>query len=130
MSRGSAVVIGPQLELRADRGRFDRISIALHWLTAALVTAQLTTAWLMSMGGDYAPVLLTTHRSIGVLTWIVVAGRLVWRRGFAYLPPFPAGMTKLQQSLAKIVEYGLYILLLIQPITGFGNTLFHGRPFA
>jgi cytochrome b561 len=130
MSGGSDVVIGPQFELRANGGRFDRISIALHWLTVALVATQLTTAWLMSQGGDYAPVLLATHRSIGVLTWIMVVARLAWRRNFAYLPPFQAGMTKLQQWVAKTVEYGLYILLLVQPITGLGNTLFHGRPFA
>jgi cytochrome b561 len=130
MSDGSDVIIWPQPELRAKGAHFDWISITLHWLTAALVATQLTTAWLMSQGGDYSPVLLASHRSIGVLTWTVVVSRLVWRRSFAYLPPFPASMSKLQQWVAKIVEYGLYILLLIQPITGLGNTLFHGRPFA
>jgi superoxide oxidase len=123
-------VIRPQSEPSTKAGHFDRISITLHWLTAALITMQLTTAWLVSQSTDYSPVLLTAHRSIGVLTWIVVVGRLIWRRTFAYLPPFPASVSKLQQWVAKVVEYGLYVLLLIQPITGLGNTLFHGRPFA
>jgi len=33
---------------------------------------------------------------MGVLTWIVVLARHVWRRNFAYLPPFPETMSKLQ----------------------------------
>jgi cytochrome b561 len=38
--------------------------------------------------------------------------RLAWRRRFAYLPPFPESMPKLQQWIAKVNEYGLYVLLL------------------
>jgi cytochrome b561 len=53
----------------------------------------------------------------------------VWRRRFAYLPPFPESMPKLQQWIAKANEYGLYALLLVQPITGLGDVVFHGRPF-
>ena len=39
-------------------------------------------------------------------------------------------MPTLQQRIAKLNEYGLYGLLLVQPLTGLGNTLFRGRPFA
>ena len=53
----------------------------------------------------------------------------VWRHNFAYLPPFPAGMPKLQQTVAKANEYGLYVLLLVLPITGLGRVLFRGQPF-
>jgi cytochrome b561 len=67
---------------------------------------------------------------MGVLTWAVVSARLIWRRRFAYLPPFPQSMPKLQQWIAKANEYGLYALLLVQPITGLGEVLFHGRSFA
>jgi superoxide oxidase len=116
-------------EPRAKAGRFDRISIAFHWLTVLLIVAQLTTAWVASWGGDDTSALLTAHRSMGVLTWIVVAARLLWRHGFAYLPPFPASMSKLQQRVAKLNEYGLYGLLLIVPLTGVCSTLFQGRPF-
>src|SRR5262249_53523695 len=73
----------------AKAGRFDQVSILLHWLTVLLVIEQLTTAWLLNQGYGFAPVLLTTHRSLGVLTAIVVFLRLLWRRRFAYLPPFP-----------------------------------------
>ena len=119
----------PKIEARAKAGRFDQISIALHWLTVLLIVAQLTTAWIAGHGSDHAPIVLTAHRSMGVLTWIVVAARLIWRHGFAYLPPFPASMSKLQQRVAKLNEYGLYGFLLFVPLAGVGSTLFLGRPF-
>jgi cytochrome b561 len=50
--------------------------------------------------------------------------RLVWRRRFAHLPPFPESMPKLQRWIAKA-----NILLLVQPITGLGYVLLRGRSF-
>jgi superoxide oxidase len=38
-------------------------------------------------------------------------------------------MPKLQRELAKLNEYGLYALLMIQPLTGVADALFLGRPF-
>jgi superoxide oxidase len=113
--------------------RFDQTSIALHWFTVLFIITQFGSGWLreaVDHETSFAVVLLTVHRTMGVLTWIVALARLIWRRWFACLPPFPQSMPKLQQSIAKANEYGLYALLLVQPITGLGNTLFHGRPFA
>ena len=111
-------------------GRFDHVSIAFHWAVVLLVAGQLTTAWLLIQGGDEGSAgLLTLHRSMGLITWGVGAARLFWRRRFAYLPPFPASMPKLQQSIAKANEYGLYAMLLLQPLTGLGDTVFRGRAF-
>jgi superoxide oxidase len=130
MSKNTDVTDWPHAKPRPKAGRFDQTSIALHWLTFVLVGAQLTMGWSLSHGGDEIPALVTAHRSTGISIWIIVAARLIWRHSFAHLPPFPASMPKLQQRLAKLNEYGLYALLLIQPLTGLGNTLFHGRPFA
>jgi cytochrome b561 len=116
----------------AEGARFDQTSIALHWLTVLLIMAQFSSAWLrdaVDHETSFAMALLTMHRTTGLLTWIVVVARLVWRRYFADPPPFPQSMPKLQQSIAKANEYGLYALLITQPITGLGNVLFHGRPF-
>jgi superoxide oxidase len=38
-------------------------------------------------------------------------------------------MPKLQQQLAKASEYALYALLLLQPLTGLGQSLARGRGF-
>ncbi|MGZ5872133.1 MAG: cytochrome b [Bradyrhizobium sp.] len=122
----------PAVKPAAESGRFDQISIALHWLTVLLIVTQFTTAWLreaVDHDTSLAAAILTTHRTSGVLTWIVGLVRLVWRHKLAYLPPFPESMPKLQQSIAKANEYGLYALLFVQPITGLGRVLFRGQPF-
>jgi len=115
---------------RATAGRFDQISIAFHWLSVALVTEQITTAFLLGRDLLNSALLLEMHRSMGALTWVVVATRLIWRHYFAYLPPFPKSMLRSQQQIAKLNEYGLYVLLLLQPLTGLAMMLFRGRPFA
>ena len=113
-------------------GRFDRTSIILHWFTVLLIAVQLSSAWLHEMvdhNSSFAATLLDTHRNSGVLIWTVSMARLVWRHNYAYLPPFPEGMPRLQQTIAKANEYGLYALLLVQPITGLGRVLLRGAPF-
>ena len=72
---------------------------------------------------------LATHRSIGVFVWFVALARLAWRHSFAYLPPFPTTMPKAQQTVAKATEYGLYALLLLQPVTCLARALLRGQPF-
>jgi cytochrome b561 len=112
--------------------RFDQTSIILHWLTAVLIVVQFSSIWVREAVGhrsNLGTAILSLHESAGVLTWIVVVARLFWRRYFAYLPPFPPSMPKLQQTVAKANEYGLYLLLLTQPITGLARVLLRGQPF-
>jgi superoxide oxidase len=112
--------------------RFDPISIVLHWLTVLLIIGQFTTVSLheaVGHGTSLGSEILDVHRTMGTLTWIVALGRVVWRHRFAYLPPFPASMPKLQQWIAKANEYGLYTLLLVQPVTGLAGMVVDGRPF-
>lgn len=120
------------IKVASSDDRFDQVSIALHWLTVLLIVIQFSTAWLresVDHGSGFAITLLIAHRNAGVLIWIVAIVRLVWRHNFAYLPAFPKSMPKLQQIVAKANEYGLYALLLVQPITGLGRVLFRGQPF-
>jgi cytochrome b561 len=115
-----------------ESGRFDHISIALHWITVLLIFVQFTSALLHEAVDEktsLAAAILATHRTSGLLTWIVVLVRLAWRHGFAHLPPFPKSMSKLQQSIASANEYSLYVLLFVQPITGLGRVLFRGESF-
>jgi superoxide oxidase len=113
-------------------GRFDQVSIALHWLTVLLIVAQYGSLWLHEAAhhaSNFAAASLSVHRSMGMVTWILAVTRLVWRRNFADLPPFPPAMPKFQQIIAKANEYGLYLLLLVQPITGLARVLLRGQPF-
>src|SRR5580658_6456713 len=114
----------------AGRRRFDILTIGLHWATVTLIAGMFTSAWLLLAGDhEHAATLLTVHRSLGVVTWAVAIVRLDWRLSYAYLPPFAQNMPKVQQRLAKTSEYGLYALLMFQPLTGLAQSLARGRHF-
>jgi cytochrome b561 len=122
--------VTPEDVFLSKNQRFDDLSIWLHWITLALVIAQFSSAWLLSAAsGNQAAALLGFHRSLGVVIWLVTVCRLAWRTLFAALPPFPDSMPKFQQQMAKLNEYSLYALLILQPFTGLAYTLFRGRPF-
>lgn len=131
MDESQTIVYYPLGRPENQAARFDYVSQALHWLTVLLVIGQFASGLLHEQRhGATAELLLTFHRSAGIATWTVVAMRLLWRRWFAYLPPFPAAMPKTQQRVAKLNEYGLYLLLLSLPLTGLAMMVLFGRPFA
>ena len=122
----------PRDRPRASNGRrrFDSLTIGLHWATVALIVGMFASAWLLlASDREHAAMLLAVHRSLGVVTWAVAIVRLGWRFSYAHLPPFPQNMPKAQQRFAKASEYGLYALLLFQPLTGLAQSLTRGRHF-
>jgi len=128
----SALVLNPPQEVAETHPRrFDNITMALHWTTLLLILGMFASAWAYSTSTDNAQANLTLaiHRSLGVTVWTVTLARLFWRRRFASIPALPADMPRIQQLAAKANEYGLYALLLIQPLTGMAQSLTRGRPF-
>ena len=124
---------GSVLDATLENERFEHIGIALHWITALLIIVMFATAWsreAVDHDTHLASALMTVHRTTGVVTWMVEWVRLVWRYYFACLPPLSECMPKLQQWIAKANEYGLYALLLVQPLSGLGNVPLRGRSFS
>jgi len=119
--------------VRSDAAeRYDQTSMIFHWITAVLIVVQFASIWVREWfghHGSFAPLLLSLHRTTGVLTLAVVAGRLIWRRYFAYVPALPAKMPHIQQFVAKANECCLYILLVAMPISGLARVLLRGQPF-
>jgi superoxide oxidase len=113
------------------RPPFDTITIALHWITLLLVLAMVGTGLLYGQAEErpWATSVLWAHRSLGVIVWMITLVRLSWRLTGARFPEFPAAMTRLHRLAARLSEYGLYALLLIQPVTGLAQTISRGRPF-
>ena len=113
------------------RPPFDTTTITLHWISLLLVLAMVGTGLLYGQVEErpWAPSLLWAHRSLGVTVWIITVLRLTWRLTSARFPEFPASMTRLHRLAARSSEYGLYALLLIQPVTGLAQTVLSGRPF-
>jgi cytochrome b561 len=110
---------------------FDTLTITLHWTTMLIVLILFGSGLLYGQVEErsWAPRLLQVHRSLGVTIWTLTALRLLWRVTGARFPAFPASMPPLHQLGARLSEYGLYVLLLIQPATGLAQTMLRGRPF-
>jgi cytochrome b561 len=106
---------------------FDPMIRFLHWLTLILIIAVFVLAFSIdrARSNEEAVVLTQLHRSLGASVWVVTLVRLVWRQ-FAHFPNWPADMPWLMRLAALWSEYGLYALLLMQPILGLLMTNAHG----
>ena len=75
---------------RAADVKYSGFAMLLHWLIAGLVIAQ----WLISISAEDAPTraegsaIMANHFALGVVIFVVVAVRLVWRQ---VSPPPPGG---------------------------------------
>jgi cytochrome b561 len=110
---------------------FDAITMVFHWVTVVFVIGLLVTALLHAQSHDDPAkmLLLWIHRSLGIAVWLVTVFRIAWRVNGAQMPPFPATMTSAHRALVQLSEYGLYALLVVQPITGLAATITRGRGF-
>ena len=62
--------------------------------------------------------MLTLHRLIGVLVWLVTPARLGWKANAAQAPAPRHAMPRWQRWAARANEIMLYPLLIVQPATG------------
>jgi cytochrome b561 len=115
----------------AQQPRFDGVSIAVHWLTLVLVVGTFGAATAIGQLQDEASAdaLLTWHRSLGVAIWTLSAARLVWRMTRARIPPLPRSMSAPLRLAAHVNAWALYLLMLVQPLTGVAQTVYRGHPF-
>lgn len=91
----------------------------LHWATAVIVLAMLAIGFAMTTSlADYH-FLVSLHRPLGVILFLLVAIRLTVRL-FSKVPPVPAGMPGWQRTLASLSHVLLYILLFAMPLVGWG----------
>lgn len=106
--------------------RYDGQTVALHWMTAALVVL----LWVIGQTADWLPHgafktgYWSTHVVGGFLLTGVLARRLVWRAtGGRRLPPAETGLLHV---VAKATHYGLYVLLLAVVTLGIVNAFVRG----
>lgn len=113
-----------------SHSRYDNITIAFHWLTAALVIVLFGTslAWNYFVRGPSGEMLQHTHVSLGIGLAAVLILRLVWRAFASRRLPGegPAAL----QVLSRLVHGLLYLLLALQVGLGFGLRWIQGEEFS
>jgi cytochrome b561 len=91
----------------------------LHWITAFLIVSMipLGVAIANEWGGPAQESLYNLHRSIGAAVIPLVILRLIYRWTHPPLP-LPDEIPVIQQLAAHVTHWGLYVLLIVQPFTG------------
>jgi cytochrome b561 len=106
--------------------RYDRLSITLHWLTAALVVLLWGIAQVIDLfpRGPLRIGVRSTHIFLGVTVGLVLLVRIGWRAGRGR--KLPAASAGFAGTAARLAHYGLYVLLLGTVALGIANVWVRG----
>ena len=98
--------------------RYTRTAMALHWIVALLMLANvaLGLAGAYDLGNATRPV-IDLHKSIGITVFGLAALRLLWRLG--HRPPaMPAAYSRAERLAAHAAHWTLYALIFALPFSG------------
>jgi cytochrome b561 len=108
------------MRLRNTAHRFGLVAMALHWAVALLFVAQIMIGIVMTelaLTDPWTFSLYQGHKSLGVLIFLLVLMRLLWRFT-GDVPPLPATLSLWQRRAAHLTHYALYAALLAAPLLG------------
>lgn len=111
--------------------KYDGVAKTLHWLIGVLVI-------LLLFGGNFMeglpeaekPAIAMIHSGIGSLILLLMIARLFWRMG--HPPPVLLPAPAWQHAATRVVHWGFYGLVILQPIFGIlqaRHTSFEVAPF-
>jgi cytochrome b561 len=98
--------------------RYTKTAIALHWLIALGVIANVTLAWVWPhLADESVRPAIDTHKSIGITVLGLALLRLLWR--LTHKPPaLPTGYARWEVTASHITHWLLYLLIFAMPLTG------------
>jgi cytochrome b561 len=113
----------------SSRLRYGAVAQLFHWLTLVLVG----TAYILSPGGGEERVYSTavdsarqTHETIGILVFVLVLLRILWR---LFEPtPEPAPMAPWMKYSASAAHVALYALLVTIPLSAIAGAWLEAHP--
>jgi cytochrome b561 len=110
--------------------QYGLIARLLHWFIAALVIGMLVGGGLLSVlpPGGFRNLVIAAHKSIGVIIFLLMIGRLLWRN--FNLQPRDLGNLPLLNYIAHVLHVCLYVLVLLQPLSGILMSQAHSYPVA
>src|SRR5690348_6641820 len=106
--------------------KYDNFSILMHWLTAALIVVLWIVAQIIDDFPRGAPRMLvrSVHISLGVTLAVVIGIRLLWRASPRRRAPL--AMAGALGIAARVVHYGLYVLVVGAILLGIANVWVRG----
>jgi cytochrome b561 len=101
-------------------------AVALHWLMAVLVLAMLALGLYMAALPKGRSAASSSHSKVDRHHAGVSARRARGVRASHAPPPYPAAMPAWQQRAAHANATALYVLLFVQPVSGYLSSTFSG----
>ena len=98
--------------------RYSMVAIALHWLIALLILANIGLAWTFQNipKGLASYNLIQLHKSFGITVLLLSVLRLGWR--LANPPPPEPPMPRWQVVASQVVHWGFYAIMIGMPLSG------------
>ena len=111
--------------------RYDAVAMALHWIIAVGVLAQILLGlWMIDIPKQPVGVRaywFNLHKSIGITVGLLVLVRVGWRLTHRP-PPLPATTPTWQLQAAKASHVLLYVCMVTMPLAGYLGSVFSGYP--
>lgn len=108
-------------------GRYTRTAITLHWGMAALVITLLAMGWIMTdmVSSPLKLKVFDWHKWTGITVLALLLVRALWR--LTHPAPALLPMPPWQRRAAQLLHGFLYLMLLLQPLTGWLYSNASGR---
>ncbi len=108
--------------------RYSTTAIIIHWIMAIMILAMIGLGLYMTgleKGSDERSYFFALHKSLGLTLALLAIIRLIWKI-CSTSPPLPDYIAPLQRKMAAATHYLLYLLMFIQPVSGYISSSFSG----
>jgi cytochrome b561 len=108
---------------------YGAVARALHWMVAALATVAVSFGWAIASAPHNTPAherLLLLHRLVGLTILALVVFSALWRWRHPP-PPLPPALGRVKTRLARLTHFGLYLVFLVMPLSGYVNAAAAGH---
>jgi cytochrome b561 len=97
---------------------YSTVAVVLHWLIALLLISNIAFAWSRGfVARPEAGMIMGWHKSTGIMILLLSLVRLGWRIAHP-APPYPAGLPRWEQVMARLTHWGFYVIMIGMPLTG------------
>ena len=108
--------------------RYNTVAVIIHWIMAILLICMFILGIYMvdlPKGSDERSWFFALHKSMGLTLALLVLVRLFWKLISESLP-LPDDVTPIQKMAAVSTHHLLYLMMFVQPITGYISSSFSG----
>ncbi|QBR84068.1 cytochrome b [Legionella israelensis] len=107
---------------------YSPMSKLFHWLIAFIVIMMLSFSFFLdSVPEKYRSFAFMIHKSFGITVLFLMLFRFVWVH-ISGKPPLPDNIPDWQRFMSRFVQYSLYLLLILMPLSGWIMSVAANKP--